>query len=185
MARVRAAVRALPAKAAPASLDTALRVIASRERARVAARQGMFGTLASRMRQWADDLMRPLALPLAGGVVSAVLLFAILIPSFAFRPVTADAGIVVSTEPALKGRLPLGFDNDTADFVVEVVVDGQGRMADFAVLQGPSLANNPGLKRLIERKLLFTEFTPATLFGVPTPGKMYISFQRQQINIKS
>jgi len=40
MARVRAAVRALPAKAVPARLDTALRVIASRERARAAARQG-------------------------------------------------------------------------------------------------------------------------------------------------
>jgi hypothetical protein len=65
------------------------------------------------------------------------------------------------------------------------VVDGQGRMADFAVVQGPSLANNPGLKRLIERKLLFTEFTPATLFGRPTSGKMYISFQRQQVNVKS
>jgi hypothetical protein len=53
------------------------------------------------------------------------------------------------------------------------------------VVQGPSLANNPGLKRLIERKLLFTEFTPATLFGRPTSGRMYISFQRQQVNVKS
>jgi hypothetical protein len=69
--------------------------------------------------------------------------------------------------------------------VVEVVVDGQGRLADFAIVQGPSLAENPGLKRLIERKLLFEQFTPATMFGRPTSGKMYISFQRQQVNIKS
>jgi anti-sigma factor RsiW len=119
MVRMRAAVRALPVKAAPAGLNTALLVIASRERARVAARQGMFGAFANRLRLWADDLMQPRALPFAGGLISAVVLFALLIPSFAFRPVAADAGsIVVFTEPELKGRLPFGFDSDTADFVV-------------------------------------------------------------------
>ena len=118
----------------------------------------------------------------------SVALFAILIPSFAFHPITAgnDVPFGLSTEPALKGQLPASFvDSDTADFVVEVVVDGQGRMADFAIVQGPSLAQNPGLKRLIESKLLFTQFTPATAFGRPTPGKMYLSFQRQLINIRS
>ncbi len=187
MARVRAAVRSLPAKPVPAKVTTALRVMASKERARVAARQGWADFLPSRLRLWVDNLMRPLALPFAGGLVSAVALFALLIPSFAFHPITGnDVPFGLSTEPAVKSQLPFGFvDNDTADFVVEVVVDGQGRMADFAIVQGPSLAQNPGLKRLIERKLLFTEFTPATLFGRPTSGKMYLSFQRQQINIKS
>lgn len=186
LARVRAAVRSLPAEAVPARLTTSLRVIASKERARVAARQGRFDFLPTRLRLWADNLMRPLALPFAGGLVSAVALFAMLIPSFAFHPIVGtDVPFGLSTEPAFKGQVQFGFDNDTADFVVEVVVDGEGRMADFAVVQGPSLANNPGLKRLIERKLLFTEFTPATLFGRPTSGKMYISFQRQQVNVKS
>lgn len=183
--RVRAAVRSLPVGAVPAKVTTALRVMASKERARVAARQGRFDLLPSRLRLWADNLMRPLALPFAGGFVSAVALFAILIPNFAFHPIVGnDVPFGLSTEPAFK-QVPFGFDSDTADFVVEVVVDGEGRMADFAVVQGPSLANNPGLKRLIERKLLFTQFTPATMFGRPTSGKMYISFQRQQVNVKS
>jgi len=186
LARVRAAVRSLPAEPVPAKVTTALRVIASRERARVAAQQGRFDLLPGRLRLWADNLMRPLALPFAGGFVSAVALFAILIPSFAFHPITGnDVPFGLSTEPAFKNQMSFGFDSDTADFVVEVVVDGEGRMADFAVVQGPSLAQNPGLKRLIERKLLFTQFTPATMFGRPTSGKMYISFQRQQVNVKS
>jgi hypothetical protein len=186
LARVRAAVRALPAEAVPAKVTTALRVIASKERARVAARRGRFDLLPGRLRLWADNLMRPLALPFAGGFVSAVALFAILIPSFAFHPIVGhDVPFGLSTEPAFKDQVSFGFDSDTADFVVEVVVDGEGRMADFAVVQGPSLAQNPGLKRLIERKLLFTQFTPATTFGRPTSGKMYISFQRQQVNVKS
>jgi len=186
LGRLRAAVRSLPVEPVPARVTTALRVIASKERARVAARQGHLGLLPGRLRLWADNLMRPLALPFAGGLVSAVALFAMLIPSFAFHPIVGnDVPFGLSTKPAFKGEVPVGFDNDTADFVVEVVVDDEGRMADFAVVQGPSLANNPGLKRLIERKLLFTQFTPATLFGRPTPGKMYISFQRQQVNVKS
>jgi hypothetical protein len=188
MARVRAAVQSLPARAVPAEVTTALRVMASKERARVAARQRQFDFLGGRLRLWVDNLMRPLALPFAGGFVSAIALFAILIPSFAFHPISAgnDVPFGLSTEPALKGQLPVGFvDSDTADFVVEVVVDGQGRMADFAIVQGPTLAQNPGLKRLIERKLLFTQFTPATAFGRPTSGRMYLSFQRQLINIKS
>ena len=186
LAMVRAAVRSLPAEPVPAKVTTALRVIASKERARVVARRGRFDLVPSRLRLWADNLMRPLALPFAGGFVSAVALFAVLIPNFTFHPIAGnDVPFGLSTEPTFKGQLPFGFDSDTADFVVEVVVDGQGRMADFAVVQGPSLANNPGLKRLIERKLLFTEFTPATMFGRPTSGKMYISFQRQQVNVKS
>jgi hypothetical protein len=185
--RARTAVRQLPARPVPAKLNTALRSMASKERARVVDRRGRFGSVTGRLRLWVDNLMRPLALPFAGGLVSAVALFAMLIPSFAFHPISGihDIPNGLFTEPALKGQLPFGFDNDTADFVVEVVVDGQGRMADFAIVQGPSLADNPGLKRLIERKLLFTEFTPATMFGLPTSGKMYISFQRQQVNIKS
>jgi len=188
LARVRAAVGSLPARKVPARLTTALRVTASKERALVLARQRRFDPLPARLRLWMDNLMRPLALPFAGGLVSAVALFAMLIPSFAFHPISAgnDVPFGLSTEPALQGQLPFGFvDSDTADFVVEVVVDGQGRMADFSIVQGPTLAQNPGLKRLIERKLLFTQFTPATLFGRPTSGRMYLSFQRQIVNIKS
>jgi hypothetical protein len=187
MSRVRSALRALPAVAPPPKLDTALRVMASRERARVLNRRGQFESLVARMRLCVDNLMRPLALPFAGGLTSALALFSILIPNFVVRPIAAGSDIPLAgfSEPAIKAQMPFSFDNDTADFVIEVVVDGQGRMADYAIVQGPSLANNPGLKRLIERKLLFTEFTPATMFGRPTAGRMYISFQCERIDIKS
>jgi hypothetical protein len=185
--RLRAAVRSLPARPVPARVAASLRVMASRERTRAAARHGWLGLAVDRVRLWFDNLMRPLALPLAGGLVSALALFAVLIPNFTFHPFTgADVPFGLATEPTFKGGLPFNMmDSDTADFVVEVVVDEQGRLADFAIVQGPSLANNPGLKRLIERKLLFTQFTPATRFGRPTSGRMYLSFQRQQVNIKS
>jgi hypothetical protein len=186
MKRVRLALRTLPAKTPPLALTTALRVMASRERARVVGRRTL-EPLFWRARLWADNLMRPLALPFAGGLASAVLLFSVLLPTFAFRPIIAgnDIPVRLFTEPAIKAQMPFSFDNDAGDFVVKVIVDGQGRMADYTVVEGPSLANNPVLRRLIERKLLFTDFTPATMFGSPTSGTMYISFQREQIDIKS
>ena len=186
MERVRLALRTLPAKTPPPSLTTALRVMAARERVRVLGRRTL-EPLFWRARLWADNLMRPLALPFAGGLVSAVLLFSMLLPTFAFRPIIAgdDVPVRLFTEPAIKAQMPFGFDNDDGEFVVKVIVDGQGRMADYVVVEGPSLANNPALRRLIERKLLFTDFTPATMFGSPTSGTMYISFQREHIDIKS
>src|SRR5271169_3577228 len=115
LARVRAAVRSLPAESVPAKVTTALRVIASKERARVAARQGGFDLLPVRLRLWADNLMRPLALPFAGGFVSAVALFAMLIPSFAFHPIAGnDVPFGLSTEPRFKDQVSFGFDSDTA-----------------------------------------------------------------------
>lgn len=186
MERVRLALRTLPAKTPPPALTTALRVMAARERVRVLGRRTL-EPLFWRARLWADNLMRPLALPFAGGLVSAVLLFSMLLPTFAFRPIIAgdDVPVRLFTEPAIKAQMPFGFDNDDGEFVVKVIVDGQGRMADYVVVEGPSLANNPALRRLIERKLLFTDFTPATMFGSPTSGTMYISFQREHIDIKS
>ena len=67
LAQVRKAVRSLPAVAVPARVSTALRVMASKERARLAARQGGFGVALDGLRLWADNLMRPVALPVAGG----------------------------------------------------------------------------------------------------------------------
>jgi anti-sigma factor RsiW len=184
MERVQLALRTLPKKTVPESVAVALRVTASRERARVLARR-TFEPLLWRARLWIDNLMRPLALPFAGGLASAVVLFWALLPTFAFRPIISgnDPPVRLFTEPAIKAQMPFSFDDD--DVVVKVIVDGQGRMADYAVVEGPSLANNPVLRRLIERKLLFTDFTPATSFGSPTVGTLYISFQREHIDIKS
>ena len=78
------ALRALPIRMPPAGLTTSLRVIASRERQRRAASSGFRGLL-GRWELFAKNLMRPLALPLAGGVFSAVGLFSLLIPTYPMR----------------------------------------------------------------------------------------------------
>src|SRR5579864_3829715 len=68
----------------PAELTTSLRVLASRELSR---RQGW--SWIERLRLVADNLMLPLALPLAGGVFSTVVLFSMwLVPTYPMRGVS-------------------------------------------------------------------------------------------------
>jgi hypothetical protein len=165
-------------------LNSALRVMASRERTRRLARQHPFRESADRFRLWVDNLMRPLAIPLAGGLISAMLLFSMLMPSLAsVRNFSNDVQVALFTEPAVKAQNPFALPDE--DFVVEVIIDGQGRMIDYTITQGPSVVKNNELRRAIENKLLFMEFTPATAFGKPRFGKMYLSFNRTNITVKS
>ncbi len=129
--------------------------------------------------------MRPVALPAAGGLLAAMLLFAMLMPTLALqaRRGAGDVPVALFTEPAVKAQTPFGFGD--ADIGVEVLVDGQGRMIDYTVTQSGSLAKDPDLRRRIENNLLFTTFTPATAFGLPTPGKIYLYFRRSEIDVKS
>jgi hypothetical protein len=126
--------------------------------------------------------MRPLAVPAAGGFASAVLLFGMLAPSLATRAATptADIPTALVTEASVKSYLPLGFDEDLA---VEITVDDQGRMVDYSVAKG-HLRNSPDLRRHIEQRLLFTEFTPATTFGQPTSGKLRLLFRASRVDVR-
>lgn len=183
---VRSALRGLPQNVPPAELSTALRVIASRERQRALLRGHWFSTVSTRFRLWADNLMRPLALPFAGGLVSAILLFSMLLPSFALhRVVGNDIPVGLFTEPSIKAQMIFGDTDYDMDCVIDVLVDDQGRMVDYSPAKGSRLPANPDLRRTIEKQLLFTEFTPATMFGQPTFGRVRVSFQRRSIDIKS
>ncbi len=184
--RIHTALRTLPRKPAPERLNTALHVIASKERRRAAGREWWLQTATGRLRLWADNLMRPLALPFAGGLVSAMLLFSMLLPTFTLhRGAGSDIPVALFTEPSIKAQMPFEDVDYDMDCIIEVLVDNQGRMVDYSVAKGSSLPSDPILRRVIEKKLLFTEFTPATMFGQPTFGRMLVSFQRRSIEIKS
>lgn len=185
---VRRALRELPVLSPPERLSVNLSLLASRERLRRLRWRSLGGVLAesaARARLWSDNLMRPVALPLAGGLLSALLLFSVLVPSIAFsrHPILRDVPISIFTEATLKSAPGFGFDDD--DFVLEVLVDEKGCMVDYSVAEGQRLDLNPQLRRAIENNLLFSEFRPATNFGQPTSSRMYVSFKRSHFNVKS
>jgi hypothetical protein len=187
LAEVRAAMRGMPARDAPANLTTRLRVVASRERA--------YRTMTwwqrkhEQFRMWVDHLMRPFAIPAFGGVTSAIVLFCILAPSLAIRgnaESSFDVPTALYTEPTVYKVSPLGFESEDL-LEVDLTIDDTGRMVDYTIPTGQhDVAKDASLRRSLENHLLTTQFIPATAFGQRTGAKIRLTFrnQRMQIDVK-
>jgi hypothetical protein len=181
------ALGSLPARVPPAGLTTSLRVIASRERQRHLRSRtlaGIFSTWRDRVSLFTNNLMRPLALPFAGGVFCAVVLFSMLVvPTYPVRANSSfDVPTMLTTEATVKDMGPIRIAGD--DTVVDVTIDGQGRMIDYTIVSGHCILRSESLRRSLENALLFAEFTPATAFGQPTSGKMRLSLRASHIDVK-
>jgi hypothetical protein len=184
-AAVEKALRSLPARVAPAGLTTSLRVIASRERQRRLERHTWRQALAAwyeRTCMLASDVMRPLALPFAGGVVSAIVLFsAWLVPTYPLRASGGfDVPTMLSTEATLKGNAPMSVAG--GDVVVDITVNSEGKTADYDIVSIGTALQDPGVRHRIASFLLLSEFVPATAFGQPTAGKVRVPISASQIN---
>lgn len=179
---VRAALRRLDRPAIPDPLQEKLRRDASYERVRQLSR----ASFTSRRQRWIarielafENMMRPAALPFAGGLLSAALAFGLLFPylSFSHRFGSGPAtqifnmpdGVVVGTTGEPPRIEPA--DAASADYttVLELTVDNFGRVTDYQVTRGQL---TPDLKELI----MFSNFTPATFFGRRTTAKVKICY---------
>jgi hypothetical protein len=179
----RGMLRHLPPKNPPSDLSLRLGEIARREsalqRARVhGSRALQFAIDGARMRF--RNLMQPLAIPLAGGVASSLVLFAMLAPSYpgVARASIDDVPTAFYQEPSVKSIAPFGLSND--EVIVELTLDETGQVIDYHL---PDEAS-PELRREVENTLLFARFTPALAFGQPTTGRLRISFRRSHIDVK-
>ena len=179
-------LRSLRRRQPPPELTMKLRVLASRE---VARRQR---TLFERVTEWldharvsTDNLMRPLALPFAGGVFSAVALFSMcVVPTYPLRVDNrTDVPTMLYTGAVIKGMLPIGVASG-GDAVVDVIIDNQGRMVDYTVVSGAAILANAAMRRRLENTLLFTEFVPATAFGKPTSCRVRLSMASSRIDVR-
>lgn len=185
--RIKISLGRLPVRVPPASLRSALLSMAARE---IARRRGGVG-LAARFTRWAegyqfrlDGLMRPLALPFAGGLVSAILAFALFVPMFAVpgKSVIQDVPTMLFTE-ATVNSVP-DFDMNEDEVLVDLVVDGQGRIVDYSAPHGQDWMRNAPLRRRLENALLFTNFKPSTMFGQPASTRVRLTIRRSQIDVK-
>lgn len=173
------ALRELPSIAPAPELHTRLQVVASRERQRRMSRRTVRARLTlamDRVDLFFRHLLRPVAVPLAGGLSSAVVLFCMcVVPAYPLRTDDSfDVPTILTTQVGLKSEAM--FNSAGEDVVVDVSVDGQGRMIEYAIVVGAAIRANSQLRRRLENVLVFTEFTPATLFGQPTRSKMRLLF---------
>jgi len=125
--------------------------------------------------------MRPVALPFAGGLVSALVLFSLLVPSLSFRHDLTDDTLIVDpdgqvvflgssgpyTPPSTlvdTPRIePVYADSPDDANVVWLAVDGDGKVAGYSLTRGQL---TPDLQNII----MISKFNPATFLGMPTPG---------------
>jgi len=176
------ALRTLRKRMPPPSLTSSLRVLASREQRRSVYGRGR--VFLDRLHLFFDNLMRPLALPFAGGVCSTIILFSMwLVPLYPLRGSDAfDVPSILTTQAAVKLTAPVSFD-DADDVIVDVTIDGDGRMVDYKIVSG-SYPNDEALRRSIAGVLLLTRFTPATSFGQPVEGRLRLSLRSSHIDVK-
>jgi hypothetical protein len=172
------ALRNLPAATPPARLATELQVLASRERMRQLSRStytALFHYWMAEMRLFFDNLMRPIAIPFAGGLVSAVFLFTMLMPTLQFPHLTLNdvpSGLFTQSVATVDTLPPFGFGENNV--VVQVMLDEQGNVVDYDLPDNVSSK----LRNDIANMILFTKYEPATAYGVPIAAKVVVSFRR-------
>jgi hypothetical protein len=167
-------LRRLPRLAVPQSLTSKLMVSASYDRER---RQGAgefsspWQRYVTRLRLTLQDLMKPLAVPAAGGLLSSVLSFTVLVNTFAMQmPAAADdVPLGVYTQATVDTVSPFGFTG--SEMTVELSIDKDGRVVGIST-------HNVKLTREemthLGRLVLFTKFNPATSGGQPVSGKIVL-----------
>jgi hypothetical protein len=134
-----------------------------------------------------DNSMRPWAVPTVGGLCSALILFVMLVPNLGFRRDFAnDVPISLYTEASMVEAAMVEmapFTMGKADeIVVEVSLDERGQITGYSLPGGIKI--KPDVATGIGQVMLLSSFTPATLFGQPTPGRLLLTFRRSHIVVK-
>lgn len=191
MQNMRASLRDMARPRVPADLSTRLRVMASHERARCIAHKNLstrLQHLVAATRLAFDNMMRPFAVPVTGGLLSALVMFSVLFPTLSFRhnksyepPLAVaedvqwgdpDGKIVGATADHMR-LLPgsaVIYGNEVS---LTLLIDERGRVQDYYLSGGELTAE---MKSLI----LLSQFTPATVSGQPTWGLKQVVFSARR-----
>jgi hypothetical protein len=168
------ALRSLPARIPPAALTTNLRVIASRERKRFLDRRTLpqaFATWYQHSSVTFGQMIRNAALPVTGGVCTAVILFSTwLVPTY---PLHAKTDVDVPTMLATSANVPHAeLRLSGGDAAVNFTVDNQGSVVGYDLVTGGDALQDPECLRRVQSELPLLRFTPATEFGRPIASRV-------------
>ncbi len=136
-----------------------------------------------RLRNQVKNFLRPRAVPAAGGVLAAVMLFVGLCSDIVFvrSPFQEDVPLTYMTkawisDPSL-AEIPGPVLEE--DVTVEAFIDREGRVYHVRMLEMPK--NTPDtemkIKSQVRNILLTTRFDPATRFGKPVFGRVLVAFR--------
>lgn len=179
---MRSDLRRLANPAMPAYLAQRLRVLASHERARQLRRSTwstLFAYWKDRLELSFNNLMRPIALPIAGGLLSAVMVFSLIfLPSFGTATslgidpvidlITPVEGTVVGKPDETPGEILRGPALSCDQTIVELTIDPNGNVRDWSMVRGQ-------LTEDVKNVIVYSHFIPATYFGYPVEGKVRVA----------
>jgi hypothetical protein len=193
MQNLRATMRDMAMPQVPAELTARLRVAASHHRAAVARRRdarARLEHLGMRIRLAFDNMMRPVAVPLAGGLFSSFACFFFLLPSLSFQHNYGLEPPIFRPEPAIvsafndpdgeilglkNAKLEWGNSLISGDEVsLTMLVDPTGQVLDWKVYGTDTGELTPEMKDVI----MFSKFIPATISGQPAWGLKQLVFPR-------
>jgi len=166
-----------PRPQVPPDLALKLRIAISREIAR--SQHSPLEGIKDRL----ENAIRRFMVPATAGLVTAVVVFGILMGSFAI-PVQAsnDIPLLVYVAPAFKASAYALQQGELSEdsVVVEADIDASGRVQDFRILSSPDDVQQwlPQVKNA----LIFTELQPATAMGRPTSGRVVLAFTRSHLD---
>jgi hypothetical protein len=170
---LRTGLRSLPQKAISPLLTTKLLVIASREHSRQMLRRNVaarFDDLCSRLKLAFDNLLRPLAVPAAGGILASFFCFCAIVDTLHVHPDWRnDIPVGLFTDVTMDEPSPFTFAGK--DIIVELTVDSTGHVSNYTAPEGTSTED----MREIANQVLYTTFTPAISFGQRVSSKIVVS----------
>jgi hypothetical protein len=128
-----------------------------------------------------DNVFRPMTVPATGGILSAVLVFVLVLqliaPGISVQAVANDVPLTILRPAELvtlsdypsswapeKHEVELSLPHG---LLVDVTVDEHGQMAGYQILSGP---NTSDVRHQLDQMLLFSRFRPMTSFGRSIAG---------------
>ena len=128
-----------------------------------------------------DNVFRPLTVPATGGLFSAIIVFVFVlhmimpgivvradpndVPTSLWHPAELISLSDVNGDASPEMQHPdVGLQHD---LLVDVVVDAQGQMTKYEILDGP---DSPKFRHQLDQMLIFSRFRPMMSFGRPTAG---------------
>lgn len=172
--------------APPSDLATRIRVQASRAQVQPASRRFW-----ERAFVFFDNILRPLAVPATGGLLTAAFAFVFLVQSLI---VGIPMGTIPNDLPTdlvqpaqleslapfpAPGIIANGSGYAAGVLTVEATLNAQGNVAGYRILSGPTDA---AVRHEIDEILIFSRFQPELTFGRPTAGgRVVISFSEVRV----
>lgn len=172
--------------APPADLATRIRISASRTQG-----QSASSRLWGRIAVFFDNILRPLAVPATGGLLTAAFAFAFLVQSLIVGIPMGNIPNDLPTDlvqPArleslapfpVPGIVASGNASGAGVLTVEATLNASGQVAGYTILAGP---NDETIRHAIDQILIFSRFQPELMFGRPTPGgRVVLSFSEIRV----